>query len=76
MKNDAAAERLVLDTREAIRKRLLSPLAFAPYPSQRQRTLPYYYIQIRNYMVLYVIIDDVMEVCRFVYSRRLVDELV
>jgi plasmid stabilization system protein ParE len=76
LKNDAAAERLVFDTQEAIRTRLKSPLAFAPYPSQRQRPFPYYYIKVRNYLVLYVVIDDIMEVRRFVYGRRFIDALI
>jgi plasmid stabilization system protein ParE len=76
LKNDIAAERLVLDTREAIRARLKSPLVFAPYPSVRKRPLPYYYIQVRNYIVLYVVIGDVMEVRRFIYSRRDINAII
>ncbi len=68
--NPSAALRLVEDTEKAILKRLGNPLGFQPYPSTRDRRHPYYHIQIRNYMGLYVVIGDIMEVRRFVYSRR------
>ena len=70
LQNPAAALRLVEDTERAILKRLENPLAFKPYHSNRDRQRPYYRINIRNYSVFYVVIDDVMEVRRFVYSRR------
>jgi hypothetical protein len=36
----------------------------------RNRKHQYYPIYVRNYMVLYVVIGDVMEVRRFVYGKR------
>jgi plasmid stabilization system protein ParE len=68
--NPAAALRLVEDTEKAILKRLINPLGFAPYRSARDRKLPYYRINIKNYTVFYVVIGNVMEIRRFVYSRR------
>jgi plasmid stabilization system protein ParE len=73
--NPIAANRLVIDTETAILKRLETPLAFSPYPTKRKRPQPYYYIQIRNFFVMYVVIDNVMEVRRFVYNRRNIDAL-
>ena len=70
LRNPAAALRLVEDTEKAILKRLLNPLGFEPYHSSRDRQYPYYRIHVRNYTVFYVVIDDVMEVRRFVYGRR------
>lgn len=76
LQNPAAALRLVEDTEKAIQKRLNHPLAFQPYHSVRDRKLPYYRIDIRNYSVFYVVIGNVMEVRRFVYSKRNLPEIV
>lgn len=44
--------------------------AFEPYHSAKDRQYPYYRISVRNYTIFYVVIADVMEVRRIVYSRR------
>ncbi|GHU67508.1 hypothetical protein AGMMS49983_18850 [Clostridia bacterium] len=41
----------------------------------KDREYPYYRIPIRNFTVWYVVIDDVMEVRRFLYGKRKVTEL-
>jgi plasmid stabilization system protein ParE len=74
--NPVAALRLVTDTERAIEKRLDAPLSFEPYHSVKDRKHLYYRIRIRNYTVFYVVIGDVMEVRRFVYSKRNLAELV
>ena len=76
LKNPVAAQRLVEDTEHAIMKRLSNPLGFAPYHSARDRRQLYYRISIKNFSVFYVVIGDVMEVRRFVYSRRNLPEIV
>lgn len=68
LKNPDAAEKLVNDVETAILERLNHPLAFEPYPSVRRRKYPYYRIYIRNYVVYYVVMEDVMEVRRFLYG--------
>jgi plasmid stabilization system protein ParE len=73
--NPQAAAKLVEDTEKAILMRLKAPLAFEPYPSKKNRTHPYYRIQIRNYLVFYVVIGNVMEVRRFLYGKRDIDKL-
>ena len=70
LKNPSAALRLVEDTERAILQRSANPLSFAPYRSIRDRKLPYYRINIGNYTVFYVVIGEIMEVRRFVYSKR------
>ncbi len=70
LKNSDAAEKLVNDTEAAILDRLNNPLAFEPYPSIKKRKHPYYRIYVRNYVVYYVVIGDVMEVRRFLYGAR------
>ena len=69
LKNTDAAEKLVNDVEDAIQERLEYPLAFEPFPS-KQRDYPYYRIYIRNYVIYYVVIGDVMEVRRFLYGAR------
>ena len=70
LKNPTAALHLVEETERAILKRLANPLGFEPYRSARDRKQVYYRINVRNYTVFYVVIGDIMEVRRFVYSRR------
>ena len=69
LKNTDAAEKLVNDVEGAIQERLEYPLAFEPFPSKK-RDYPYYRIYIRNYVIYYVVIGDVMEVRRFLYGAR------
>jgi len=70
LQNPSAALRLVEETEKAIRLRLENPLAFEPYRSNRDRKYPYYRIYVSNYTVYYVVIGNVMEVRRFIYSKR------
>ncbi len=76
LKNPSAALRLVTDTEAAIKRRLENPLGFMQYHSIRDREHPYYRINVRNYSVFYVVIEDVMEVRRFVYGKRNLTEIV
>ena len=68
--NPAAADKLVSDTEKAIQKRLKNPASFEKYNSRKERDYPYYRIYIRNFIVWYVVIDNVMEVRRFLYNKR------
>ena len=64
---ETTEERLSYDDVEAvISERLNSPLAFEHHPSVKKRKHPYYRIYIRNY----VVVEDVMEVRRFLYGAR------
>jgi len=70
LRNPQAADKLVDDVFAALDERLEAPLAFEAYPSQVDREHPYYKIPVGNFFVLYVVIDNVMEVRRFIYRRR------
>jgi len=74
--NPSAALCLVEDTEKAILKRLDNPLGFEPYRSARNRNQPYYRINVRNFSVFHVVIDNVMEVRRFVYGKRNLPDIV
>ena len=71
--NEDAAKHLVDEIEAAILKRLDNPVAFEQYPSVNRRDYPYYRIYVRNYVIYYVVIDDVMEVRRLVYRARDID---
>lgn len=73
LKNEDAAHWLVDDIESAILKRLENPLAFEPYRSAKMREYPYYRIYVRNYVVYYVVIGNVMEIRRLIYSARNTD---
>ena len=70
LRNPAAAERLMDDVEAAILERLPCAESFEPFHSARERQYPYYRIQVRNFTVFYVVIGNIMEVRRILYSRR------
>lgn len=74
--NSQAALNLVDETEKAIIKRLANPTAFEPYRSIKDRKNKYYRIIVHNYSVFYVVIDDVMEVRRFLYNGRNLSALI
>ncbi|MDR2599195.1 MAG: type II toxin-antitoxin system RelE/ParE family toxin [Oscillospiraceae bacterium] len=74
--NPVASARLIEDVEDAIHKRLSNPEGFKPYKSKRDRKQPYYRINVKNYAVFYVVIDNVMEVRRFVYAKRNIPEII
>jgi plasmid stabilization system protein ParE len=70
LNNTDAALKLIDLTERAILNRLDNPLMFQPFNSEKKRKNPYYRININHFSVFYVVIDNVMEVRRFLYSRR------
>lgn len=70
LQNPIAAADMVDAVEKAIRERLTCPEAFEPYRSARERQHPYYRIGVKNYTIYYVVIDNIMEVRRILYSRR------
>ena len=67
---------MVDDIELTIVKRLEMPLSFAPYQSSKIRNHPYYRINVRNFSIFSVVIDNTMEVRRLLYSKRNIDELI
>ena len=70
LKNPAAAERLLDRTERAILEHAKAPISAQVYKTTCNRPLPYYWFSVGNYMVFYVVFDDVMEVRRFIYGAR------
>lgn len=73
LKNETAALSLIDDIEAAILERLNNPVAFEPYCSAKKHDHLYYRIYVKNYVVYYVVIDDVMEVRRLMYGARDID---
>jgi plasmid stabilization system protein ParE len=61
------------DVERAILKRLENPEIFRVYISSRGEK--YRRIRIRNYFVMYVVYNDIMEVRRFIYAGRDLEHL-
>ena len=72
LRNPDAAQRLIADTERAILNCLNAPLPFAPYYKDPISGDIYYRINVRNFAIYYVVIEDVVEVRWFRYSRRLI----
>lgn len=73
--NVKAANDLLDAVEQAIMERLPFAEAFEPYHSVKERRYKYYRIYVKNYVVYYVVIDDVnckkiMEVRRFLYNKQ------
>ena len=79
--NPGAALDLLDAVEAAILKRLPNAESFEQYHSQIDHQYPYYHINVKNFIVFYVVIDDerpekIMEVRRFLYKGQNRDELV
>lgn len=70
LQNETAALRLIDKLENEILKHLENPTAAVKYKTAKERSLPYYWFPVGNYMVFYVIDGDIMEVRRFVYGAR------
>jgi plasmid stabilization system protein ParE len=74
-KNELAAKTLVNNVEAAIKKRLGNPLSVAPYRSLGSRPHPYRRILVGNYLIFYVVIDNIMIIRRMLYGRRDLDRI-
>jgi plasmid stabilization system protein ParE len=75
LQSPQAAANLVDAVEAAIEERLDNPLGHQPYESTRNRPHPYYPIYVKNFIVFYVVIDDIVEVRRFIYKKRDISKL-
>lgn len=70
LQNQTSAKNLTGKIENAILDRLNCPLAFEPFQSTRKRKNPYYRIYVENFVIYYVVIENVMEVRRILYKGR------
>ena len=76
LQNPVAALSFVNAVETAILERLKAPESFEPYHSKKDREHTYYAIPVKNYLIFYVVIGNVMEVRTLIYSRRNLPELI
>ena len=70
LKNPIAAENVLSRIEDAILERLEALESFAVWEFMGERPCPYRRINVGNYSVWCVVIDDVMEVRRVLYAKR------
>lgn len=73
LRNPIVADSLVNSVELAIYQRLPYAESFQKFLSKKDRKHPYYRIFVKNFTIFYVVIDDVMEVRRILYSRQHLD---
>ena len=75
LQNELAAKTLVSNAEVAIKKRLNNPTSAAPYRSVGIRPHPYRRILVGNYLIFYVVVDNIMIVRRMLYGRTDLDRI-
>lgn len=60
---------------ETVFRNVRSAIQNKPYRSKKKRDYPYYRIYVRNYVVYYVVIDNIMEIRRLIYGSRDIDNI-
>ena len=76
LNNPTSANRLVDNVEMGILEHLKNPTIASTYPSTRKRPHSYYRFYVGNYMVFYVVVDDIMEVRRLLYKRRDIESII
>lgn len=69
LKNKTAANNLINEIQQKIEKRSYTPNSYEIYPSISKKH-QYYRIYVKNYIVFYIVKDNVMEVRRILYNKR------
>jgi len=64
------AVQLAIAVESAILERIPRAEGVIPYHSKKKRSYPYYLINVGNDTVFYVVIDNVVEIRRFIHRRR------
>lgn len=75
LKNEIATQKLINDVQVAIKKCLSNPLDTASYHSINTRQHPYRRILVGDYLIYYVVIDNIMTIRRILYGRRDLDRI-
>ena len=70
LRNPQAADDLEAAVYDAIKERSTCAEAFEPYQSKFERRYVFYRIYVKNYIIFYTVIDDVMEVQSILYNKR------
>jgi len=76
LNNVSAAQNLLDEIQTVIETRTLCPTSYEKYYSNRKRKNTYYRIYVKNYVIFYVVHNDIMEVRRILYNKRNLDTLI
>ncbi len=70
LNNKNAAEKLIQNVQKAIIDRSTNPEGFEVYKEEKKRKHKWYRIYVGNYIIIYTVKDNVMQIARLLYSRR------
>lgn len=76
LKNNIAAHNLITDIEKAINKRKVNPSGYEKFDSARKRKETYYKIYVKNYIIFYVIKENVIEIRRLIYKKRNLEKII
>jgi plasmid stabilization system protein ParE len=70
LKNEIAAKNLLNEIEKEIINRANNPESYEKYNSFKKRSIVYYRIYVKKYVIFYTVKDHTMEVVRILYSKR------
>lgn len=73
--NPEAAVSLLYAIENSINTRMKCPLSFETIKFDKIRSLPYRRIYVKNYVVYYVVYEDIVEFRRILFKRQNIDGL-
>lgn len=76
LKNKIAADNFFNEVIRQIEIRSKSPEAFEVYKITKNGKSKYYKINVKNYIIFYVVKDNIMEIRRIYYKQRNLDKLI
>lgn len=76
LNNKNAAEKLIQSVQKAIIDRSTNPEGFEVYKEEKKRKHKWYRIYVGNYIVVYTVKDNVMQIAGLLYNRRNFEKLI
>lgn len=76
LKNKVAADNLISEVKQKIEKRAYNPISYEKYSSSTKRKNIYYRLYVKNYIIFYIVKNDIMEVRRILYNKRNLDKFI
>lgn len=70
LNNAEAAQKILKEIEDAICNRVFSPISYEKYISKRNRKNVYYRIYVKNYIIFYIVEENIMEVRRILYRKK------
>lgn len=70
LRNKKAANRLIINIEDKIKERAENPISYEEYNSVLNKKHKFYRIYVNNYVIFYIVYDDIMEVRRILNNRR------